>query len=111
MDKLPNVDIEQISETGFILSKGKEPEIKVGNYYVLELADYIIHPNSNFTLAANWNRGIVPNHKYVKAMVTQMLGKMIKTDSIGLNDILNDTDESYLGLWLPMGGVKIIKQL
>ena len=45
-------------------------------------------------------------------MVTQILGKMIKVDGCGYdlddNTFNNDT---YIGLWLPMGGVNIVKEL
>ena len=71
------------------------------------MADYIVHPNENFTLAANWNKGIVPKSKQLKAMITQIMGKMIKVDAVGEDDENN----IYVGLWLPMGGIKVVKKL
>ena len=79
--------------------------MSVGNCYLIELEDYIIHPSVNFTLASNWNRGVIPASKTLKCMVTQILGRMVKVDGLG------DHSDSYTGLWLPMGGVKIIEKI
>ena len=78
---------------------------------MFELADYIIHPSENFTLASNWNKGVVPKSKTIKAMVSQMLGKMIKVDAVGLSEGGADSGDVYMGLWLPQGGIKILKNI
>ena len=114
LNKVKNAQIEQISETEFVITKKKDVSdlIKLNSYYIIELADYITNPSENFTLASNWNRGIVPQSKYLKIMVTQMLGKMVKIDGCGFNLSSNeDLKDSYFGLWLPIGGIKIIKEL
>jgi len=109
LQKCKVAKIETISEDEFFIHKKKETDgvIQLNNYYLIELADYIIHPNENFTLAANWNKGVVPKSKLLKAMITQTLGKMIKVDAVSDED----ENEVYFGLWLPMGGVKVVKKL
>ncbi len=105
--------IDKISETEYVVTKQKETEdlIKLNSYYIIELEDYIIHPNENFTLAENWNKGVVPKSKLLKVMITQILGKMMKVDAVGVGEDFNDLNDVYMGLWLPFGGVKILKEL
>ena len=106
LDNLESVDVQQVSELEYIIKrKASSDSISLNHYYLIELADYIIHPSDNFTLAANWNSGLVPTSKQIKAMVTQILGKMLKIDGIG------DDNKTYMGLWLPMGGIKVVKEL
>ena len=105
--------IEKVSETEYSVTKQKEASdiIKLNSYYIIELEDYIIHPNENFTLAENWNKGVVPKSKLLKVMITQIFGKMIKVDAVGVGSDFNDLSDAYMGLWLPLGGVKILKEL
>ena len=114
LQKCKVAEVEAVSDVEFHIKQKKSTEqiFQLNNYYILELADYIIHPNENFTLASNWNKGIVPQSKYLQCMITQILGKMIKVDGCGYS--LDDSafnNDTYLGLWLPMGGIKIIKEL
>ena len=107
--------VESVSDTEFLIRKVSEQDssnITQGGCYVIELAKYITHPSPNFTLASNWNRGIVPKSECLKCTVTQIMGKMIKIDGCGY-DIENDKDlnDSYIGLWLPLGGVNVKEKL
>jgi len=114
LNKCKLVDIKFISDTEILIKKKESIDkiIQLNNYYLIELENYILHPNINFTLAENWNKGIIPKSKYLKCMIVQIMGKMIKIDGSGY-DIENNNDltDVYLGLWLPIGGIKIIKQL
>ena len=95
----------KVSETQYIIHKLDDLTPQVGESYLIELASYITHPSENFTLASNWNKGIVPKSKTLNCVITQIMGKMIKIDGVG------EHSDSYVGLWLPMGGTKIIKKL
>lgn len=100
--------------TQLIISKtGQTPgEFTIGDFYVLEIADYILHPADNFTLADNWNKGVIPKSKYVRCQIQKLAGKMINIGAIGY-DIDNNEDltDMYESLWLPEKGVKIIKRI
>ena len=112
LKKCKVADIEILSDTEILIKQRKKTELQLNNYYIIELENYIIHPNINFTLAENWNKGIIPKSKYLKCMIIQIMGKMIKIDGSGYDiENNNDLNDVYLGLWLPMAGVKIIKQL
>lgn len=83
-----------------------------GHYYFVELEDYIINPPDNFTLHINWNRGIIPTSKYLKLCITQRMGSMVKIDGVGCNiETGIDSNDSYIGLWLPADAIKIIKEI
>lgn len=114
LNKCKLVDIKFISDTEILIKKKESIDkiIQLNNYYLIELENYILHPNINFTLAENWNKGIIPKSKYLKCMIVQIMGKMIKIDGSGYDiENNNDLNDVYLGLWLPIGGIKIIKQL
>ena len=64
-----------------------------------------------FTLHDNWNKGIPPKHNFLKVEVLQIMGKMIKVNSIGY-DYINQRDTSDLWEgWLPRKAIKIIEVL
>lgn len=113
LNGLESVDVQQLSETEFLIKKRQGTDsLSVNHYYLIELADYIISPSPNYTLASNWNKGVVPKSKHLKVMVTQILGKMIKVDGIGYDlDTGSDGEDAYMGLWLPLGGIKLLKSL
>lgn len=90
----------------------KGPGWEIGRYYLLELEDYILHEPPNFTLSANWNKGIVPKDKIVRGQLIQTMGSMLQFNAAGY-DALTDqlTQNYYIGLWVPNAGVKIHKVL
>ncbi len=112
LKKCKVADVEKISETQFRVRKRQKRTPKINSYYIIKLAPYIIHPSENFTLASNWNRGIVPKSEYLKCVVTQIMGKMVKVDGGGF-DYTNkvDLNDSYIGLWLPSEGFEIKEEL
>ena len=114
LNKCKTAKVEQISDTEFLISQKTVEEIgfQLNNYYIIELENYIINPPDTYTLSSNWNNGVIPKSKHIKAMVTQILGKMIKIDGCGFDvDANSDLNDVYLGLWLPQGGIKILKKL
>lgn len=84
-------------------------QYQIGTCYLIELADYIIHPSPEFTLAENWNQGRVPTFKHYKAVVTGVQGKMLKFLGSGY-DIMNDQDTTTVWEgWVPQKGIKILE--
>lgn len=100
--------------TKLIIPKGKRLEIQdvvVGNYYLIEVENYIINPFDGFDLHIKWNHNIVPKDKYMKCEILQVMGKMIKINSLGYNYLEDkDTNNVWEG-WLPRKSFKIIKVL
>ena len=86
-------------------------DFQVQCYYIIEIADYVLKPGPEFTLATNWNKGTSPPSKYMKVEVSQITGKMIKVTGIGY-DIAQyqDLPIAWEG-WLPASSSKIIKKL
>lgn len=114
LNKCKLAAVEQVSDTEYLIKKKTVEDIgfEVNKYYIVELENYIINPPETFTLSANWNNDVVPKSKNLKVMVTQIMGKMIKVDGCGFDIETNsDLNDIYLGLWLPQGGVKILKKL
>jgi hypothetical protein len=79
--------------------------------YLLQLEDYLVNPFEGFTLHDNWNKGVAPKHHFLKAEIVQIMGKMIKVNSVGY-DYMNkvDTDDLWEG-WLPRKGIKVLEVL
>ncbi len=87
-------------------------ELSEGHFYIICLEDYILHPCENFTLAANWNRGVVPQSKYLRCQLVQKLGTMCRFGAIGFDEQNNrDKTDIYPELWLPESGITIVKLL
>ena len=100
--------------TEMVIHKGSTLKVtpyQVGKCFVVELADYILNPPANFTLAENWNRGSKPTHKYYKAEISQVMGKMIKITGCGY-DLPTNTDfiDVWEG-WIPQDGIKLHNEL
>lgn len=100
-----------------ILRKSVESEtrtypIVVGKCYLIQIADYVLNEPPNFTLSANWNKGIVPRSRYLKVQITSVMGKMIQIDGSGF-DVINqvDTSDAYIGLWLPLASIGVVEEL
>ena len=106
--------LEKIDDYHYKITKS-EPvvlELVDGHIYIICLEDYIINPTDNFTLSSNWNAGIVPKSKYMMAQLMQRVGKMLQFDGIGYDISTGEYKEDvYKGLWLPQGGIQIIKEV
>lgn len=95
----------------FIPKQTNEVSLEEGKCYIIEVENYIIKPYEGFTLHDNWNKGIVPKHKFMKCEVCQIMGKMIRIDAIGYDwENKEDILDSWSG-WLPIKSVKIIKEV
>lgn len=102
------------STTYMVIYKNPKPvqEFKINSFYIIEIADYVLKPSSNFTLADNWNKGIIPQSKYIRCQVTQIMGKMIKIGGIGYDiNTREDKSDIYPELWLPSSSITIIECL
>lgn len=85
--------------------------VTIGKCYILKLEKYIINPPPNFNLHDNWNKGIPPKHEYVKAEIQQIMGKMIKINSVGYDYTNNkDTNDVWCG-WVPNKSIRIVGEL
>lgn len=100
-----------------ILRKSVEPGAQVpqlieNHCYIIELESYILDEPPNFTLSSNWNRGIIPKSKHLQIEVSKVMGKMTQVNGSGY-DIMNEQPltDGYIGLWLPVLGIKIIREV
>lgn len=115
-DQLAKVQIAELpyyDETTLhmIIPKKSKIDFVEGKCYLIQLEDYLVKPFEGFTLHDNWNKGIPPKHHFLKAEVSQIMGKMIKVNSIGFDyDNKIDTTDLWEG-WLPRKGIKIIQML
>lgn len=88
-----------------------EDNIAEGDYYLIELEDYLLKPSDNFTFHVNWNRNIIPSDKFMKCEITHIMGKMIKIVGVGYDSkTCTDLLTSWEG-WLPKKSVKFLKRL
>ena len=78
--------------------------------YLIEIKDFIIHPDKNSTLASNWNNGKTPKYKYYKVEVVEKLNNMVKLNGIAFVDSKDILTENWYG-WLPLDGFTVLKQL
>lgn len=112
--RVANVPILSEDMTVIQIPKGSDNEVsvyQVNKCYLLALEDYILNPPSDFTLADNWNAGSIPKHKYYKAEIAQIMGKMVRICGFGY-DPTTDTDmlDIWEG-WVPQKGIKLIQEL
>ena len=86
-------------------------DLKRDKCYLLQVEEYVINPPDGYTLHDNWNGGVKPKSQYMKAEVCQLMGKMVKVNSVGY-DYHNrkDTNDIWEG-WLPRSAIKIIGEL
>jgi len=104
--KLPFFDD---STTEIFIQKGGSAIIKddlvLNHYYRIEVEDYIIKPYDGFTLHDNWNNGIIPKDKIMNCEITQIIGKMVKVEAVGV-----DSNNTWSG-WLPRKSIHIIEEI
>ena len=79
--------------------------------YLLQLEPYILNPPEGFSLHDNWNKGVKPVCEFVKAEVCEVMGKMVKINSVGFDyKTQTDTCDMWEG-WLPIKSIKIVSEL
>ena len=86
-------------------------QFHLNKYFQVEIADYILNPSPEFTLAANWNNGTNPPSKIMNIEVTLLQGKMVQIAGVSFNPANPSAMPQYWKGWLPQKGLKIIKQL
>lgn len=115
-DELKKVQVASIPEYNndteeIFIPKFKQTKVEENSYYLIKLDDAIMSPVGGSTLAANWNRGTIPQYKYMKVDVSKVVGKMIQVTGIGY-DHEHDTDLNGMWSgWLPLTSIEIIKKL
>lgn len=96
--------------TEIFIPKGsikKELGLELNHCYQIEIADYVLNPSPEFSLAQNWNNNTVPPCKYMNVCIMQLMGKMIKVEGIGF-DIENQCPiNNVWGGWLPRESIKV----
>lgn len=86
-------------------------DIQLNHYYIVKLADYILHEPEGFTLSTNWNAGKKPETSYLKCCVTKSMGKMLFVEGIGY-DYENKADLTpVFNGWLPSAGIKVMEEI
>lgn len=108
---IPAIDDDTQVITLMRSENGLPTSLEVDHCYLIKVEDYILNPPEGFTLHTNWNKGLIPKHKVMKVDVCQIMGKMIKVNSIGY-DLKNqvDTKDLWEG-WLPQKAITIIERL
>ena len=85
--------------------------LEVGGIYLIEIADYVLNEPPNFTLSANWNRGVVPVSNQLSVQVKKTAGKMVQLDATGYDpDLRRLKEDFYQDLWLPTASITILDQ-
>ena len=84
---------------------------QVHKCYLVELAEWIIHPTEDSTLAANWNKGSIPKSKYYQAEISQTMGKMVRITGCGVDTATGLSNGDVWEGWIPQQGIKIINEL
>ena len=110
--KSVNISFDNITEN-IVLSKIDEilpVVLNVGNIYLIELEDFVINPQSNSTLASNWNAGKVPKYKYYKAEFLEKMGNMYKFNGIAYDHNQDIYSENWFG-WFPENGFKVLEKI
>lgn len=89
----------------------KSSTYQLNRCYIVELAEYILNPPPDFSLASNWNHGSIPKSKYYYAEILQIMGKMIKITGCGYDiNTRSRTNDVWEG-WVPQKGLKLIQEV
>ena len=87
------------------------PSLKEGGIYLIELADYVLNEPPNFTLSANWNKGVVPVSKQLSVQVIKLAGKMVQINGDGFDENTRTLkSDKYKEFWLPTASIKILDE-
>lgn len=109
--KVARLPVYSANSTLFFIPKGKREdsqnvnELMVGGQYTIIVEDYIVHPFDGFDLHTQWNGGKVPTDNCMNIEVLEVMGKMVKVHSCGVND-----RSIWIG-WLPSKSIISINSL
>lgn len=112
---LPNIDPEtltlNIPKRSEKINMEMEDIFELAHTYIIKLEKYIIEPPSTFNLHDNWNKGIKPKDTIMKVTVVNDIGKMIKINGSGYNQITGEENSNKWEGWVPKKSVKIIQEM
>lgn len=83
----------------------------IGKKYIIEVADYIIHPSSTFDLHVNWNNNIIPKDACMKCTVLTISGKMLKVAGNGYDKLSKEINSNKWVGWLPQKSIISIREV
>lgn len=112
--KVANIPDFDDNTTEMLITKGSTLRVtpyQVDKCFIVEFADYILNPPPNFTLAENWNRGTKPSHKFYKAEIQQVMGKMVKVMGCGYDPTTNTDYIDIWEGWVPQEGITLHNEL
>lgn len=109
--ELPPYDDNTLSMVIPRQSSGSGLGLRRDGCYLIQVAPYVLNSPDGFTLHDNWNNGVPPKHEFMKAEVSQLMGKMVKVNALGY-DYKNgvDTNDIWEG-WLPAKSIKVVREL
>lgn len=73
------------STNTFIIPKYSKPSYDIGKMYLVQVSSNIVN-NTTSVIATNWNHGTAPKSTYLKIYVSGLVGKMLKVDSIAVDE-------------------------
>lgn len=116
LEKCRVADIPSFDDTTTELIIEKQDGSVVSPYqvhkcYLVEIADWIIHPSPEFTLASNWNKGTSPTRPFYCVEICQVMGKMIRISGCGYDPVSQTSTPDMWEGWVPQKGLKLLKEL
>ena len=82
------------------------------HYYIVKLANYILHPYEGFTLHENFNNNIIPECEYMEIEVQEVMGKMYKINGVGYDydEGIELREKRWCG-YVPQKGITFLKEI
>ena len=110
LSRVQFADLSNYDESAntFYISKINQIKLKVGNSYIIKVKDSI---KEDEILKSNYNQGKNPPINYLLIDVLNILGKIIKVNSIEYDIVNNQTIGNLWGGYLTIKDVEIIKEM
>ena len=105
--KIPDFTEDDLTITIPKYTETSRLDFQENGTYLIELEDYLLHPSDTFTLHKEWNNGVIPKSKFLKAKVIRMHGRMIQFDAVDTNYEGDAVGDHYPSLWLPFKSIKL----
>jgi hypothetical protein len=109
--EMANISNYDKSKGEFLIPRITRIRLEEDSYYIIKLDSLLLNPNDASTLSANWNRGTIPPHNYMKVDISKVMGKMVKVNGIAYdyeNQI--DLNTSWSG-WLPIAQIEVLEKI
>lgn len=112
--KIQEVPIQYNDATTRIMIK-KRVDIKLteGEYYLIQLSDFMINPPVNSVINSNWNQGNNPHQRYYKVEINKILNNMVKVTGVSFDydgQSVTIAQEFWSG-WVPREEFVIVQKL